>query len=179
VTIFVAVIVYRIDASQVISCNSNCKLYEYARDNSGNTQNAQGHPFFYLLNLIIMSKLISNPTECGWRRQSLTRLGLPTGIYVCYHKSRKVKALYCSKPIEFPTTCPLQTGYSIKQIIKDHPLMTERLTKPKRRNRKDCKYIDPANVIFRINRCKVRGADSKEAIGCTGVTCGYFETKTK
>lgn len=134
-----------------------------------------------------MAKLISNPKECAYRVQVLTRLGLPSGIYVCKHSSTVAGTVSCYIWDKFPTNCPLPTGFSIQQIIKDHPLMSKRLLKPKtpylevgplthkelpkRRNRKDCiHYGVPPNF-----ECMA----PYRHYACDGVNCSRFEPKTK
>jgi hypothetical protein len=119
-----------------------------------------------------MSKLIINPNECGYRSQILTRLGLPSGIYVCEHKTQVAGELLCNKSSEFPPRCPLKDGMPI--ITKsEHMIITDE-SKPKRRNRKNClhSYVWKNENIFRCSWNYVKYPN------CQGVNCGFY-TETR
>jgi len=47
-------------------------------------------------------------------------IGLPSGIYICWHKSKVIGEMICDKPIDFPKNCPLQDGMPIGKF-KDRP----------------------------------------------------------
>ena len=143
-----------------------------------------------------MNKLISNPTECGYRVQAFTRLGLPTGIYGCKHHSFIAGTQPCISGKIFPINCPLQDGMTYEQFLKQQkPKIVhvrnntykeelsdgsglaqlrhdaEQLSiKPKRRNRKDCIYF--RNTIVFSGQCAV--TKSMYFPKCKGVNCGFF-----
>ena len=120
-----------------------------------------------------MSKLISNPTECGYRNFKYTRLGIFIGV-MC----KKNINLSCSNNKKFPTTCPLQDGKTHEQFIEDmKPNIIHvgyaGLSK-KRRNRKDCIHYQTCNKC--LPGCSNRSVERRY---CIGVNCGHFETKKK
>jgi hypothetical protein len=144
-----------------------------------------------------MSKLISNPTECGFHICHEA---------ACSHPSKPDRTIRnwgnCKSDIEFPTDCPLQEGQPIPKTIEEliqlakkeglltdiYPWSKDKATielknktvdKPKRRNRqpiakrnrKDCIHYDRNFVELTCDRYKNLLEE------CTGVNCGYFKTK--
>lgn len=80
-----------------------------------------------------MNKLISNPTECGYRKSIFTRLGIPFGME-CTHKNKpctdNVESLKgivscCNWDKEFPVNCPLHDGVSTPKSIEELILLAE------------------------------------------------------
>jgi len=125
-----------------------------------------------------MSKLISNPTECGYNNEVC-------GKHFCDHPSCKLR--HCTWTKEFPTACPLQDGFTrldLLAVVKTAPIMNKiesdiinDLLKPKkRRNRKDCEYGYYVNVVNlkHLLHCKHKSISYPH---CQGVNCGHFKTK--
>jgi hypothetical protein len=109
-----------------------------------------------------MNKLISKPTECGYRKQLFTRLGLPFGI-TCTHKDGDRA---CNHKEKFPINCPLSNGMTRKQWLEQQkPNIIHIKHKLKRRNRKNCVYYNYKAMCLR----------EKLGVYCCGVTCGNFE----
>ena len=61
-------------------------------------------------------KLIEKSAECGYRKQVFTRLGLPSGMFVCAHPSKVIGDNFCSKSQEFPSSCPLEDAVPKKSV---------------------------------------------------------------
>lgn len=114
-----------------------------------------------------MSKLISNPTECGYLGKS---------HFKCYHplmpipKGVLVDRFQCNTDT-FPIKCPLQAGIPIpkdsKELAQLLPSLLSYKDKPKRRNRKDC-------INYETFSCQISSSSHPP---CLGVTCGCFKTK--
>lgn len=138
-----------------------------------------------------MNKLISNPTECGYRKQLFTRLGFPFG-YGCTHKEKEKVFGVCNFTDVFPKLCPLQNGTSIAnyflksaealQNMMEYELKRIALVNGKKaylkRNRKDCishRYV--SNIKKGRCTCVVRNIGLINYPTCKGVTCGDFKTK--
>lgn len=133
-----------------------------------------------------MSKLISNPSECGYfgiighkcknidhpqRRNNLGRVLL---------------TLPCCNIDKFPTNCPLPNGMTkeqFKEKQKPNIVHVESCGKTRkrvysRRNRKNCTHW--INGTMSTNRCSEEDFRKPGSIVypiCIGVTCGRFKTK--
>lgn len=75
---------------------------------------------------------MSCPKECGYRKQVFTRLGLPSGIFVCSHSSKIAGETACNDSKEFPINCPLKdsiiapkTRMELLEIAKEQGLLFE------------------------------------------------------
>ena len=134
-----------------------------------------------------MSKLISNPTECGYCNIEENYRDI-----VCKHPKNAGGDCF---GFTFPDTCPLQDGITIEQckespiemvdrllksgtqtIRESHSheiLVVRRKSKPKRRNRRNCIH-HRIPIGSRSLSCR-----SKDRISpnCIGVNCGYFKSK--
>lgn len=137
-----------------------------------------------------MSKLISNPLECGHRGSIFHPTHLPISAR-CKHKDGPS---VCNVAKEFPTNCPLQDGQPIPKTTEELIEMTQKELKqrvrsiivakekelgikPKRRNHKDCKYYHlPLSFLDDIKGHKCRCA-GKSNLFCIGVNCGSFKTR--
>lgn len=128
-----------------------------------------------------MSKLISNPCACGFH---------DNGANHCKHKDGPD---FCGDG--FPTNCPLHDGVptpksieELIQLVKQEfgkvntpsnqipylqvgPLTHKELSKPIRRNRKDC-------IHYNKNLVSGRCLDTfRNSYFCVGVNCGCFKTE--
>ena len=128
-------------------------------------------------NTYIMSKLISNPFECGYVDQEPNYRD-----DICKHP-KNAGGQCPGSMTEFPTHCPLPEGYP-KEQLNDEQLFPK-CTHHKhtyykngkrvypRRNRKDCIYhilkYDKYGRCDNRNRLKTL---------CSGVNCGDFKTTT-
>ena len=150
-----------------------------------------------------MNKLISNPTECGYRMHHRVC------DFICGKVSGETM-LICDDKTKFPTNCPLQDGMTHEQwleqqkpniihirslpyshkCIKCHLIFRDGIVhlsrkdcicptclgkdvKPKRRNRKDC--------VCHVDRYDSQGrCTSYKRFDrlCKGVNCGYFKSKS-
>lgn len=123
-----------------------------------------------------MSKLISNPTECGYRLQQ-QKGGFKSNQPICSHL--ETYGNKCNEPSVFPTNCPLPDGITVEQCrlrtkMADEIAKSEKpiVFKPKRRNRKDCVHNETPDVFGRLTCLRPWGTDD-----CIGVNCGFFKTK--
>ncbi|MBE3085866.1 MAG: hypothetical protein IMZ64_06580 [Bacteroidetes bacterium] len=109
-----------------------------------------------------MSKLITNPFECGYSNiEENYREG------VCKHP--KNLCANCPGP-EFPANCPLQDGVIDQQSDKKVGELITSLLKTKRRSKKDC-----INYSIKAKCCSKPGVPYT----CKGINCGHFEPKNK
>lgn len=122
-----------------------------------------------------MSKLISNPRECGFRRKRAP-LESPHIItrFVCMNSNGTGNCDYRATG-EFPTNCPLQDGEPSERYYGGvRSGANTPKDKPKRRNRKPARSRKDCIHIEEHNGCSAPFVDRYY---CIGVNCGRFEPK--